>query len=183
MFEYKGLAFRAIEKEDLEPLRILHNDKDTFVNLATINFADEQGQEQWWLSLNKNKNDKRYAIVSADDRSQIIGRLRIQNIDMQNKNCEVGLDIMPQMRRKGYGKRSYEMLLCFLFNHYNMNLVFLRVAAFNTGSYSLYEKIGFVETGRFPQYFFRYGKYWDYILMSITASDYFKQYGKLSTDS
>ncbi|MCB0651099.1 MAG: GNAT family N-acetyltransferase [Saprospiraceae bacterium] len=181
MFKYKELAFRAIERKDLESLRLLHNDPDTFLNLASIDFIDEPGQEAWWQNLHHQKNDKRYVIVKADDHSFILGRLRIQHLDFQNNNCEVGLDIMPGMRRMGYGQKAYEMLLYFLFNHYNMNLVYLRVADFNTGSYDLYRKLGFEETGRFPQYFFRHGKYWDYVLMSLTASAYFKKVSDLSS--
>jgi len=73
---------------------------------------------------------------------------------------------------------AYEMLLHFLFYHYNMNLVYLRVADFNKNSYKLYKKIGFEETGRFPKYFFRYGKYWDYILMSLTCDKYFEKHSQ-----
>ncbi len=178
MFSYRDLAFRAIEKRDLEPLRLLHNDTDTFLNLASIDLVDEPGQEQWWLGLHKKANEKRFVIVSAQDSSLIIGRLRIQNIDFQNRNCEIGLDIAPQMRGKGFGKMAYEMLLSFLFNHYNIHLAYLRVAAFNTAAYGLYLKVGFVETGRFPGYFYRHGRYWDYILMSMTSEEYFKKYGK-----
>ncbi len=180
MYRYKDLAFRAIEREDLEPLRLLHNEMDTFANLASIDLVDEPGQEEWWRNLHKNKKDKRYVIVSAHDRSEIIGRLRIQNIDELNRNCEIGLDIVPQMRGKGYGQMACEMALHFLFNHYHMNLVYLRYVDYNTATFKLNSNLGFKETGRFPQYFFRYGKYWDYVLMSMTADEYFERYGRPS---
>lgn len=176
MFKFKELAFRPIERGDLEQLRLLHNEMTTFLNLATIDMAEERSQEKWWMELHRKNNDKRYVIVSSKDRTQIFGRLRIQHINFQNKNCEVGLDIVPKKRRQGYGKMAYEMLLSFLFNHLNMNLVYLRVADFNEHSYNLYKKAGFSETGRFPKFFFRHGKYWDYILMCQTADEYFEKY-------
>lgn len=176
MFHYKELAFRTIEKRDLEPLRRLHNDPDTYLNLATIEFSDENDQEEWWKNLHRMRNDKRYAIVLSKDENFVIGRLRIQNINVAHQNCEIGLDIMPELRGKGYGKLAYEMLLHFLFLHYNMNLVYLRVADFNQAAFGLYKKVGFEETGRFPQYFFRHGKYWDYVLMSFTLDQFKKMY-------
>ncbi|MGK9369488.1 GNAT family N-acetyltransferase [Melioribacter sp. Ez-97] len=174
MFIYKDIAFRVIEKEDLEILRKLHNDPSTWINLYNIDFVDEEGQIEWWKNLHKNKNDKRYVICFAEKPKEIIGRLRIQIINHQHQNCEIGLDILSEYRGKGYGKKSYEMILEFLFNHFNMNMVYLKVADFNPNAKKLYEKVGFKETGRLPQSYFRNGKYWDYIIMCLTKDEFKK---------
>ncbi len=172
MYKYKDIAFRVIEKEDLDILRKLHNNPTTWENLLNIDFIDEEDQLEWWKSLHKKKNDKRYVICFAENTKEIIGRLRIQNINWKHHNCEVGLDILPKYRGKGYGKKSYKMLLEFSFNHFNMNMVYLKVADFNPNAKSLYEKVGFKETGRLPKFYYRHGKYWDYIIMSITKDEF-----------
>jgi len=172
MYKYKDIAFRVIEREDLETLRKLHNDPTTYLNLLNIDLVDEEGQLEWWKNLYKKKDDKRYVICFADKPNVIIGRLRIQSINWLHNNCEVGLDITPEYRGKGYGVKSYEMLLEFLFNHLNMNMVYLKVADFNPNAKKLYEKVGFKETGRLPQSYYRHGKYWDYIIMSLTKDEY-----------
>lgn len=174
MYNYKDIAFRVIEKEDLEVLRKLHNDPSTYLNLLNIDLADEEGQIEWWKNLHKKRDDKRYVICFADEPDKIIGRLRIQNINYAHNNCEVGLDIMSEYRGKGYGVESYEMLLEFLFLHCNMNMVYLKVADFNPNAKKIYEKVGFKETGRLPQFYYRHGKYWDYIIMSMTKEEYIK---------
>ncbi len=166
MFTYDDIAFRVIERDDLEVLRKLHNDPTTWENLLMIDFVDEENQVDWWRNLHKKQNDKRYVICFKENPKEIIGRLRIQNINWQHNNCEVGLDILPDYRGKGFGVKSYKMLLDFLFNHYNMNMVYLKVAAFNPNAKKLYEKVGFKETGCLPKYFFRQDKYWDYLIMS-----------------
>jgi RimJ/RimL family protein N-acetyltransferase len=173
MYKYEDIAFRATEKSDLEILKQLHNDFSTFSNLATIDLANNLDQEKWWDSLSNNRNDKRYVIVKADQPEFVIGRLRIQNIDRQNQNCEVGMDIMPELRRQGYGRKSYKMLLEFLFLHYNMHMVYLRVVDFNQRGKELYRKIGFNETGHFKEFFYRNGKYWDYFIFCLSKEDYF----------
>ena len=174
MFIYNDIAFRVIERSDLEILRKLHNDPTTWINLYNIDFIDENDQVEWWENLHKKKNDKRFIICLAEKTAVVIGRLRIQNINWQHHNCEVGLDILPEYRGKGYGKKSYEMVLEFLFNHYNMHMVYVKVADFNPNARRLYEKVGFKETGRLPQSYFRNGKYWDYIIMSIIKDEYKK---------
>ena len=171
MYKFEDIAFRVMEKSDLEVLRRLHNDQSVWENLYNIDFIDEHDQEKFWQTLHQRKNDKRYVICNAENPDQIIGRLRIQNINFQHNNCEVGLDILKDYRGKGYGIKAYKMLLEFLFNHYNMNMVYLKVADFNPNAKKLYEKVGFKETGRLPVYFYRHGKYWDYIIMSILKKD------------
>lgn len=178
MYKYKDIAFRVIEKEDLEVLRKLHNDSSTYLNLLNIDLADEEGQIEWWKNLHKKRDDKRYVICFAGEPDKIIGRLRIQNINYAHNNCEVGLDIMPEYRGKGYGIKSYEMLLEFLFMHYNMNMVYLKVVEFNPKAKNLYQKVGFEETGYYPEYYYRCGKYWNYIIMSITRAKYKSLYKK-----
>lgn len=174
MYIYEDIAFRVIEKEDLTILKDLHNDPSTYINLLNIDFVDEESQLEWWKNLHKVKNDKRFVICFSNNIKEIIGRLRIQNINFLHNNCEVGLDILTKYRGLGYGLKSYKMLLEFLFMHYNMNMVYLKVADFNPNAKKLYEKVGFKECGRLPQFYYRYGKYWDYIIMYITKEDYFK---------
>lgn len=172
MYIYQDIAFRVIEKNDLEILRKLHNDPTTYLNLLNIDLVDEEGQIEWWKNLYKKKDDKRYVVCLSAKPEEVIGRLRIQNINYLHNNCEVGVDIMPHYRGKGYGTKSYEMLLEFLFKHLNMNMVYLKVADFNPNAKNLYEKIGFKEAGRLPQFYFRHGRYWDYIIMAITCEEY-----------
>jgi RimJ/RimL family protein N-acetyltransferase len=156
----------------LQKLQELHNDQDIWGNLFNIDFVDSNSQEAWWKSLSNKKHDLRYVICFEDNPDEIIGRLRIQNINHQHNNCEVGLDIIKEYRGKGFGFISYQMLLQFLFDEFNMNMVYLRVADFNPGARKLYEKVGFRETGKFPKFFFRKGQFWDYILMSLLREDY-----------
>ena len=172
MYVYDDIAFRVIEKYDLEVLRSLHNDQSTFMNLLNIDLIDEADQIEWWNKIHNNKNDRRYVLCYAATPSVVFGRLRMQNINHNHRNCEVGLDIAREYRHKGLGRKSYAMLLKYLFDELNMNMVYLRVAEFNPDAQGLYKLCGFKETGRFPKFFFRHGKYWDYILMSITLDEY-----------
>lgn len=174
MYIFENIAFRVIEKNDLEILRRLHNDSSTFLNLLNIDLIDEEGQIEWWKGLHKKQNDKRFTLCFSENPIEVYGRLRLQNINLQHSNCEVGLDILPQYRGKGLAVKSYTMVLEFLFQHYNTNMVYLKVADFNPNAKKVYEKVGFKETGRLPGFYFRYGKYWDYIIMSLTRQEYLK---------
>ncbi len=172
MYVYQDLGFRVTEKRDLNALKEIHNDQDVWENLFNIDFVDDNSQDAWWNSLHRKRDDLRYVICLKDNPEQVVGRLRIQSINQQHNNCEVGLDLHRDYRGKGFGSKSYEMLLKFLFEEYNMNMVYLKVADFNPRAKEVYKKVGFKETGRYPKFFFRKNKYWDYIIMSITREEY-----------
>lgn len=172
MFKYNDISFRVIEKADLDILRSLHNDPTTYMNILSIDFIDEEDQLNWWKNLHTRKNDRRFVLCFSDSPEKVFGRLRIQNINEQHRNCEIGIDIHPDYRNLGLAKKSYAMTLRFLFHEMNMNMVYLRVAEFNQTATDLYKKCGFKETGRYPSFFYRNGRYWDYTLMTITKQDY-----------
>ena len=64
------------------------------------------------------------------------------------------------------------MILEYLFMHFNMHMVYLRVGEFNIQAENLYKNIGFLETGRYREYMYRHGRHWDYIIYTMLKSDY-----------
>ena len=171
MYIRGNVGFRPIEAGDLEPLRALHNDMTTLLQLGTVDMVSSDQQVEWWKALSRHRSERRYSVVELGS-GTVIGIVRIQSIDSVNAHCEVGLDIVPSQRGKGYGTSSYRMILEYLFLHYNMHMVYLRVAEFNERAIRLYEQLGFTETGRFTEYLFRNGKFWDYVLMTMTKDRY-----------
>ena len=51
MYIYEDIAFRAIERGDLEVLRKMHNDQSTFMMLHNIELVDYNAQVTWWENL------------------------------------------------------------------------------------------------------------------------------------
>ena len=171
MFVHGDVGFRPIEFEDLELLRKLHNDMSTLLQLGSVELVSSDQQVDWWKSLAKSKSVQRHSIIQIET-GDLIGILRIQNIDLLNKNCEIGLDIVPALRGRGYGRKSYFMILEYLFMHFNMHMVYLRVGEFNDHAKNVYEKIGFYKTGEYKQYLYRHGRYWDYAIYTMIKEDY-----------
>lgn len=172
MYSKNELAFRVIEKKDLGILKEIHNDQDVWENLFNIDFVDDNSQEFWLDGLHRKRDDLRYVLCLSEDPNVVIGRLRVQNINLQHNNCEIGVDLHGLYRGKGYGVKSYSLLLNFLFEEYNMNMIYLKVADFNPRAKALYMKMGFKQTGFLPSFFYRKGKYWDYIIMSLIKDEY-----------
>ena len=171
MYRYEDIGFRAIDEVDLEKLRIFHNENETMLFLGRVEIFSSPDQLQWWKMMSCSPTNRTYCIIK-ESYKQVIGVFRNNNIDHINKNCEIGIDLLPEFRGKGDGYKSYKMALEYLFDHMGMHTVYLRYIAFNDKAGKLYEKLGFMEAGLYPEFIFRYGKFCDYILMCMTFEQY-----------
>jgi RimJ/RimL family protein N-acetyltransferase len=169
MYKRGDYLFRILEKKDIEWARLLHNDPEVLNMLTDTNFVNEYQQAAWFENLCLSSKSKRLVIELNKEK---IGLIRLDEIDHINKSICVGLDIVRDYRGKGYGKNAFLLLLDYVFNELNMNRAWLLVAEFNERAYNLYKKIGFVEEGRQRERLYRFGKYYDYIMMSILKKEY-----------
>ncbi|MDX1901536.1 MAG: GNAT family protein [Gammaproteobacteria bacterium] len=174
MITFQKIGFRPIEYADIETLRLIRNDASTILNLGTVELTAPQDQESWWKNLSNSKNAKRFSIIELETQ-EVIGMIRVQHIEPVNRNCEIGLDIAKAMRGKGFGYMSYRALLSYLFDHYNMNMVYLRYIPTNTVAARLYDSLGFKETGYLKDFIYRDGKFMDYKIMCLTKNEYQEQ--------
>lgn len=173
MYKFEDIGFRPIDESDLDIIRKNRNDSDTLLNLGCIDLVNSEQQKAWWLSISRSKTNQ-WHCITYKKYENTIGVLRFQNIDYINKSIEIGADIFSEYRGKGFGEKTYKMALEYLFYHFNMNCVYLKVAEFNRKAITLYQKIGFQKTGCIPKSIYRKGKYWDNNIMALTADKYFK---------
>ena len=177
MYKYEDIAFRPINEDDLELIRKNRNDGTTLLSLGSVDLVSSIEHLAWWEKISRSKLEI-WSCVVKEEYNNVIGVLRFQNIDYVNSICEIGADIFPEQRGKGYGKKTYMMALEYLFCHFNMQNVYLRVSEFNHIGLKLYNKIGFKECGRMPKSIFRNGMYWDSVYMFIAKDHYFKEINK-----
>lgn len=170
MFVNDGLRIRVVEESDLERMRALRNDPSTWINLTEIGFIDAEAQRQWFQRV-RLAGDKRYYVI-CDDEFEFIGIVRADEIDWVNRSMRVGVDIVPELRSRGYGSKAFTLLKRFCFDYLNMHRVWLLVLETNQIAINLYEKQGFQSEGRYRSAIFRGGIYHDYRIMSILEGEY-----------
>lgn len=160
----KRVIIRPAVKDDVRFLNDLRNEvRKSLHNSAVFSLNDA---ERWFENL--PESSKRLIISSNETRGIKIGAIRIDKIDLKNSTCYAGLDISPKYQSKGFGRRSWELLLDELFNQMAMEVVYLEVLATNDIAIGLYEKLGFEKCGSFPKAIRRDGKRIDSIVMWIT---------------
>jgi RimJ/RimL family protein N-acetyltransferase len=168
---------KPTEVEDAPHIVALRNDPATLPHLHDIQQYNATQTEHWLRHL--PAMSKRYSVFEWIDAPQtpaqigeFVGLVRIDRIDAVNRNCAVGLDLVPPQRGKGLSAKVYAWLLDYLFNQFNMHLVYLEVLESNVRAQLVYERLGFRVEGRLRERVFRNGTYEDSIMMSLMRSEY-----------
>ena len=171
MFCNGDYYLRPVQETDLQWLADLRNDSETWPFLGTLNFTNLLKQKVWFEKSSLDLKQMNFIFCEQKGHERI-GFVRIDEIDSINGSLRVGGDIHPTFRGKGLGKEMYKLIFKLAFDNLRMHRVWLLVACFNPRAQALYKKMGMQEEGKYKEALFRYGQYYDYIIMSILESDY-----------
>lgn len=168
MLTDKIITILPLEKRHLESLRRLRNNPQIWRCLTSVLPIDPKSQIDWFEQLCSDKSRRYFAI---EKNGEFVGMVRTKEWDQINQSVIVGIDILPNHQRQGIATRAYNLFLDYLFNHANINRVWLLVAEFNKPALNLYRKLGFKKEGVQRQALFRDGKRHDYIMMSLLRKE------------
>ena len=114
----------------------------------------------------------RFSILLLDG-DILIGQISLHNIDHLNRNAFLGIVIgETEYHGKGYGTEAARLVLEYGFNTLNLNNIMLSVHEDNHAGIACYKKLGFKESGRRREWFFKNGRYIDVIYMDILAREF-----------
>lgn len=173
MLKNDKIILNPVKKKHLNNLRSLRNSSETNYYLTSIIPVNEYQQEAWFKKISLDETKMCFAIENKN--SQFIGFVRGDEWDRVNRSIRIGVDIVPEFRRKGFATNAYKLLLKYLFQDLGINRVWLLVVDYNEVAMSLYKKVGFRIEGKQREAVFRSGKFHTYIMMSILKSEYEKQ--------
>lgn len=170
MFEHSGLTLRCVEEKDIENIRCLRNDPSTWMHLTDPIPVTAEMQKSWFAAMSRS-SDRMFWVIE-DAARKFIGMVRMDQYDRLHRSIRVGADIVPELRGKGYGGKTYGAIKAYCFDVLNLHRVWLCVLANNGTAHRLYERQGFREEGRLRDAIFRDGRYNDYVVMSILEEEY-----------
>jgi len=169
-FSHRGLLFRPVETEDLDAVRRLRNDESTWVHLSDPRILFPADQEAWLRSLGARAG--KFFFVASDALHPFVGLVRMDEFDPLNRSIRVGADVVPELRRQGFGRRIFGAIKKYCFDFLNVHRVWLLVLESNEAARGLYRKEGFRDEGVLRDAVFRGGKYVHYVSMSLLESEY-----------
>ncbi|ADL52386.1 GNAT family N-acetyltransferase [Clostridium cellulovorans] len=174
MYFGEKIRLRAYEKEDAELAHKYFTTPETRKNIDIgIPYPISLREEEKWLETAVRDGEcYTFAIETLED-SKYIGGCGINNIDRKNSVATVGISIGDEeYKGKGYGTDAMKTLVNFIFNEVNVNKVKLNVFSFNERAIKSYEKVGFKKEGVLRQEIYRFGKYYDVIVMGILKEEF-----------
>lgn len=172
MLQGKKIMLRPIELEDGRIISAWLNDRETNKDLDIIYPLSKRYADNFVLDA---EDERKRVFIIDDENYKSIGLVIIDKIKWEYRHCEIGIVIYSKDKRgKGYGKDALNTLLDFIFNNMNMELVYLNVLEDNSIAINLYSSIGFYKEGVLRNRYFRNGKYYSLISMSLTRDEFNK---------
>lgn len=133
------IYLKKMTQTDLPEVLRIRNDVRTRSFLHTNKEFTLEECKEWFLKMNPS-----WYCIWSGPKNQILGYIRTDRWDYENMTVQVGCDIAPEFRRKGYASEAYLHLLCIL-KVAGFKKVYLQVLKENLPAQNLYKKLGFVE--------------------------------------
>jgi RimJ/RimL family protein N-acetyltransferase len=113
-------------------------------------------------------------LVIQTEQDGVIGYTGLWGINWIDRRATNGIIVgKAEARRKGYAQDAILTLLRVAFCELGLRRIDVDIFEFNDASLRLYtERCGFKVEGRRRGHIFRNGRYWDRILVGITAEEY-----------
>jgi len=171
----KLVVLRPLHKEtDLESYWRWINDSSITRYLTTYLPMTYQQEEEWFDKLGSRQNDISFAIDTVKER-KLIGAMRLFDINWKNRTATTGAFIGDKdYWGKGYGTDAKLILLEYAFNTLNLRKINSSVMVYNERSLRYCLRCGYKEEGRLISQVYRFGKYWDEILLAVFKEDWEK---------
>jgi RimJ/RimL family protein N-acetyltransferase len=175
MFEFAGLRFRPLEKEDLKLLHVWENDFELMMysrskplNVVTMTQLEEKYEE--WMKKEKDL----YFIVENVESKEPIGFASIRGEVWGNvPGADLGTYIgRKELWEKGLGKKITVALLEMCFIHLNMDRCEAWSVEYITRAHRVLESCGFKKGGIMRNTVYVAGKKWGSFHFDILREEY-----------
>lgn len=169
----KRLQLRAIEMEDLSLLIEWRNDPEIYKNLYEQEPLSLVMERSWFESFLQRNDEKFWIIENILDREPI-GTVGLVHIDWRNRKSEWSRFLIypPKYKRGGYDSETESLILRYVFEHMNLNRLYVEVFSRNLNVINLHKKFGFKKEGLFKKHIFKDGQYIDIVIMALLKDDY-----------
>jgi RimJ/RimL family protein N-acetyltransferase len=175
MFEFAGLRFRPLEKEDMKLVHVWENDFELMMysrskplNVVSMTQLEERYEE--WMKKEKDL----HFIVENMESNEPIGFATIRGEVWGNvPGADIGTYIgKKELWEKGFGKKITTALLEMCFIHLNMDHCQAWSIEYNTRAHKALESCGFKKGGVMRNTAYVAGKKWSSFHFDILREEY-----------
>ena len=173
------VRLRPLERADLPRYQELLSDPEINLSYGGLGVPDSLAKLQRRYDAGEYDATDRYLhlVIAAGD--TLIGQVSLKNDEnLPSRTATFGIFIGdPGYLDQGYGTEASVLFLNYAFSVLGYHKVNLDLFEYNARAQALYEKLGFVHEGRRRENHWSRGRFWDEILMGITAEEWWAKHG------
>lgn len=139
------IKLRALEPTDLDLLYRWENDDRVWFSSSTTRPLSKQTLKWYIDSVNDIYTDKQIRLIITNGNAPL-GCVDLFDFDPLNQRVGVGIMIDAQFEGKGYAKQAIQEVKKYAFSQLGIHQLFCQIAANNSRSIALFEKVGFTQT-------------------------------------
>jgi len=165
---------RAFNKSDGEKVYKWLLDDEVQSLFGGDTFYPSQDFVSKWIEEKIFDRKNIYLAICLSETKEIIGYLSIKDIDHRNRKALwTGLIIgEKELWGKGLATEAANLMVKYLFDELNMNMIWGFWLEEHTASIKMGEKAGFRKIGVLPQAVYKKGKYHNMIISCLLREDY-----------
>jgi RimJ/RimL family protein N-acetyltransferase len=166
--ETENIELKTVEREDLELLQEIGNHSELRKYSPSSTPVNMEKQVEIFENLICSDNNIFLLICTEEP----IGWINLKNIDKDSGKAEIGLRILPEHQKKGYGTEAGKKMIKYGFKQLRLHRIYSRTFSFNTAAKNLMKKLDMTHEGRHRKEEFKNGEYQDVEYYSILKHEW-----------
>jgi RimJ/RimL family protein N-acetyltransferase len=173
------VRLRPLERMDLPRYQELFSDPEINLFYGGLGVPENLAKLQRRYDAGEYDTTDRFLLLVIEAEGTIIGALVLRNTEnLPSRSATFGILIGdPAYLNRGYGSEASTLLLDYAFAVLGYHKVNLDLFEYNASARAMYEKLGFVAEGRRRENHWSRGRFWDDILMGVTAEEWWSKHG------
>jgi diamine N-acetyltransferase len=161
-----SIHLRAIEPEDLDLLYRIENDVKLW-NVGTTNVPYSRYTLHDYVAHASADiyTDRQVRMMVENEQHEVIGIADVVDFDPGNCRAEVGLIILNDCRRQGYGSLTLEALADYALHVLHLHQLFAYIDVTNEASLRLFRKMGYETSATIKDWLYDGKEYRDAVLV------------------
>jgi RimJ/RimL family protein N-acetyltransferase len=170
---------RPLEKVDLPRYQELFSDPEINLLYGGLGVPENLAKLQRRYEAGEYDTTDRFLLLVIEAEGTIIGEIVLKNTEnLPSRSATFGILIGdPAYLDRGYGSEASALLLDYAFAVLGYHKINLDLFEYNARARAMYEKLGFVVQGRRRENHWSRGRFWDEILMGVTAGEWWSKHG------
>ncbi len=174
------VRLRPVERGDLPRYQELFSDPEINMFYGGLGVPESLAGLQRRYDAGEFDTTDRYLQLVIEAEGTVIGSVTLKNDEnLPSRSATFGIIIGDRAYLdSGYGTEASTLFLDYAFavlGYHKINLDFFE---YNARARAMYEKLGFVVEGCRRENHWSRGRFWDDILMGVTAEEWFSKHGR-----